>query len=294
MEVISQTNLPLKIVKRGKVRDIYEIDKERLLIVSTDRISAFDVVLPNPIPFKGIVLNLLSVFWFKKTKKIIENHLVSFSFSQLPKEVKKYSQLRNRIQIVKKAKPLLVECIVRGYLTGSAWRNYLEEMPISGIKLPPNLRESEKLPNPIFTPTTKAFSGHDEEITQKDLESLVGKKLAKKLKEMSLKIYLFASKFCEKRGIILADTKFEFGLLKRKLILIDELLTPDSSRFWEKKKYRVGKPQDNLDKQFVRNYLIEIQWNKKPPAPLLPKEIVERTKKKYIEIYQKITGKKLP
>ncbi len=291
MELISQTNLPLKLLKRGKVRDIYELDEKKLLIVSTDRISAFDVVLPNLIPFKGIVLNLLSIFWFKKTKKIIENHLISSDFKKLPSQLKKFSFLKNRFQIVKKTKPILVECIARGYLSGSAWKSYLKNREICGIKLPPGLKESQKLPEPIFTPTTKAFEGHDKELSFKELENLVGKKLALKLKEISLKIYLFAFKFLQKKGIILCDTKFEFGYFGKKLILIDELLTPDSSRFWEKEKYQVGKSQDSLDKQFVRDYLIKINWPKKPPAPTLPKEIVKKTSQKYIEIFEKITGK---
>ncbi|MDI6603428.1 MAG: phosphoribosylaminoimidazolesuccinocarboxamide synthase, partial [Patescibacteria group bacterium] len=277
MKIISETNFPLKLIKRGKVRDIYEFGEDKLLIIATDRISAFDVVLPSLIPHKGQVLTGLSVFWFKKTKKIIENHLITADFNKFPEELKKYTELKGRTMLVKRTQPIPVECIVRGYLSGSAWSAYQAQKLISGIKLSPDLRESAKLPEPIFTPTTKAITGHDQELTESEIKNLVGKNLAEKLKSISLKIYLFASKLAEKRGIIIADTKFEFGLFRKKLILIDELLTPDSSRFWSKSEYRPGKTQKSFDKQFVRDYLMKINWNKTSPAPQLPEEIIKKT-----------------
>jgi len=291
MPIILETNLPFKLKLRGKVRDIYELGEDKLLIVATDRISAFDVVLPSLIPHKGRVLTALSIFWFNKTKKIIENHLVTADFKHFPEELKKYSQLKERTMLVKKTQPLPVEWVVRGYLSGSAWSAYQKGKSISGIELPPRLKESEKLPEPIFTPTTKTITGHDQELAELDLFNLVGRKTALKLKKISLKIYKSASNFAEKRGIIIADSKFEFGLLKEKLILIDELLTPDSSRFWPKDEYKSGRPQKSFDKQFVRDYLIKINWDKTPPAPQLPQEIIEKTSQKYIEAYQRITGK---
>lgn len=292
MEALSQTELPLKLKSRGKVRDIYELDEDKLLIVATDRISAFDAVLPCLIPHKGQVLTQLSVFWFKKTKKIIKNHLITADFDDFPEELKKYPELKGRTMLVKKAQPLPVEWVVRGYLSGSAFSAYRAGKTISGIDLPPGLGESEKLPEPIFTPTTKALTGHDQEITEMDLLNLVGKNTAQKLKKISLKIYRYASRFAEKRGLIIADTKFEFGLINGKLILIDELLTPDSSRFWPKDEYQPGKSQKSFDKQFVRDYLLKINWDKNPPAPELPEEIIEKTTQKYIEAYQRITGEK--
>ncbi len=292
MATLSQTNLPLKLKSRGKVRDIYELTEDKLLIIATDRISAFDVVLPSLIPYKGQVLTGLSAFWFDKTQKIIDNHLITADFGKFPKELKKHLELRGRTMLVKKAKPLPVEWVVRGYLSGSAWNLYKAGKSISGIKLPSGLRESEKLPEPIFTPTTKALTGHDQELTEKELAGLIGENLAQKLKEISLKLYQYGSKFTEKRGLIIADTKFEFGLLGQKLILIDELLTPDSSRFWPKDEYQPGRPQKSFDKQFVRDYLLGINWDKKPPAPELPEEIIEKTSQKYIEAYQRITGER--
>lgn len=292
MAVVSQTNLPLKLKSRGKVRDIYELEDDKLLIVATDRISAFDAVLPCLIPHKGEILTGLSVFWFNKTKDIIENHLITANFNDFPLKLKDQQELKGRAMLVKKAKPLPVEWVARGYLSGSAWNSYKAGKPISGIKLPSGLRESKKLPEPIFTPTTKALTGHDQEITEMDLFNLVGKNIAQKLKEISLKLYQYGSKFAEKRGLIIADTKFEFGLINGKPILIDELLTPDSSRFWPKDEYEPGKPQKSFDKQFVRDYLLKINWDKNPPAPELPKEIIEATSQKYIEAYQRITEEK--
>ncbi len=286
-----QTELPLKLRTRGKVRDIYELDEDKLLIIATDRISAFDVVLPCLIPHKGEILTQLSVFWFKKTKKIIDNHLITADFGKFPEELKEHPELKGRTMLVKKTKPLPVEWVVRGYLSGSAFSAYQAGKSISGVDLAPGLKESEKLSSPIFTPTTKAITGHDQEITELDLFNLVGRSVAQKLKKISLKLYQYASKLAEKRGIIIADTKFEFGLLDKKLILIDELLTPDSSRFWPKNEYVLGKPQKSFDKQFVRDYLMEIKWDKNPPAPELPPKIIEATSQKYIEAYQKLTGK---
>lgn len=293
MAAISKTNLPLKLKARGKVRDIYEVDKNVLAVVATDRISAYDVVLPTLIPYKGRVLTQLSVFWFDKTKEIIENHLLTADFDDFPPELKVHRELKDRTMLVKKARPIPVECVVRGYISGSAWSAYKEGKSVSGIKLAAGLRESEKLPAPIFTPTTKALAGHDQEMTEGQLIDLVGDDLAKRLKEISLKIYELASEFAEKQGIIIADTKFEFGQIGDNFILIDELLTPDSSRFWPKDEYEPGKPQKSFDKQFVRDYLMQISWDKNPPAPELPEEIVKKTSQKYIEAYQRITGKYL-
>lgn len=292
METVSQINIPLKLKSRGKVRDIFELD-DKLVMVATDRISVFDVVLPSLIPFKGIVLTQLSVFWFKKMEKIIPNHVSTSNFEDFPAELKKYDFLKGRAVIVKKAKPLPVECIVRGYLAGSAWNNYLEKKPISGIRLPEGLRESEELPEPIFTPSTKATVGHDEEMTEEKLMNLLGKEMANKLKEVSLKIYKEAAEEMKEKGIIVVDTKFEFGLFNDNLILIDELLTPDSSRFWSKDDFEVGRSQKSFDKQFVRDYVTKIGWNKEPPVPELPKEIIEETSNKYLEAYKKITGGKV-
>jgi len=284
--------LPLKLKCRGKVRDVYELDKKRLLIVATDRISAFDCVLPNLIPYKGQILTALSVFWFKKTRSIVENHLIQADFNRFPKELKKYPYLKGRAMLVKQARPILVECVVRGYLSGSAYLAYKKGRPISGIKLPPGLKESDKLPEPIFTPTIKAKKGHDKEIDERYLIRLLGKNTAQKLKTVSLKLYSYGLSFAQKRGIIIADTKFEFGWLGRKLILIDEIFTPDSSRFWPKDEYKPGRAQKSFDKQFVRDYLIKIRWNKKPPAPELPPEVVRKTSQKYLEAYQRLTGKR--
>jgi len=292
MEVVSQTSLHLKLKSRGKVRDIYELDEDKLVMVATDRISTFDVVLPSLIPYKGIVLAALSVFWFEETKNIIDNHLISANFEDFPEELKKHPELKGRTMIVKKVKPVPTECVVRGYLSGSAWSAYQKNESVCGIKLPPGLRESEKLPQSIFTPTTKAATGHDLALTEEELIDLVGKETAKKLKRVSLEIYEEAAKRLGDRGIIIADTKFEFGVSEGEIILIDELLTPDSSRFWSKDDFQPGRSQKSFDKQFVRDYLIGIGWDKNPPAPELPEEIVKETSKKYIEAYEKITGKK--
>jgi len=290
-EVILDTDLKgLKLFKKGKVRDIYELDN-MLLIVATDRISAFDVVLPNGIPQKGEVLTALSIFWFGFSRDVIANHVIPVvprGIPHLSEEERKL--LEGRAMLVKKTKPLPVECIVRGYLSGSAWKEYQSERSVSGIELPPGLQESAKLEEPIFTPSTKAETGHDENITFKELQNLVGVEIAAKLWEVSLSIYLKASEYAEERGIIIADTKFEFGFHKGEVILIDELLTPDSSRFWSKEEYEPGKPQPSFDKQFVRDYLEGIKWDKNPPAPELPSEVIEETSKKYLEAYKRLLG----
>jgi len=278
----------LSLFKKGKVRDIYEL-KDELLIIATDRISAFDVVLPNGIPEKGRILTALSNFWFGFTYDIIPNHcLPSQRIASLSDGERRL--IEGRSMLVKKAKPLPVECIVRGYLSGSAWKEYQSEGSVCGIKLPSELTESVILDEPIFTPSTKAETGHDINITLKELQNLVGAELAAKLQEVSISIYLKASEYAEERGIIIADTKFEFGLYNGEVILIDELLTPDSSRFWSKEGYEPGKPQPSFDKQFVRDYLEGIEWDKNPPAPELPPEVVEETSRKYIEAYTKLSG----
>lgn len=293
-EVILKTNITeLKKISSGKVRDIYEYG-ENLLIVSTDRISAFDHILPNGIPFKGKVLNLLSKFWFEKTRDIVKNHLISSDLDELPRELKKYEEiLKDRFMIVRRAKMFGVECIVRGYLSGSAWNEYKKSGKVCGLKLKENLSESEKLEEPIFTPSTKAESGHDVNITFEEMISIVGEKNAFLLKEYSISLYNFAHNYALKRGIIIADTKFEFGIKDGEILLCDEALTPDSSRFWPLDGYEKGKSQPSFDKQFVRDYLISIGWNKEPPIPTLPEDVIKKTSEKYLEAYNRLTGRKL-
>lgn len=295
--VIRETNLQgegVKLLKRGKVRDIYEVDG-RLLIVSTDRISAFDVVMPTPIPDKGRILNLLSVFWFEQTQQIIANHLQGYRITELPEPLKAYTDLLNeRFMLVRRAKVVPIECVVRGYLYGSAWREYRATGEVCGIKFPPGMNLAEKLPEPVFTPATKAEVGHDENISFVQVVDIVGQDLAERLRDLSLQIYRFASDYAEQRGILLADTKFEFGLTDDgELILIDEVLTPDSSRFWDATTYEPGKVQENFDKQYLRDYLESLNWNKEPPAPELPPEVVEKTRERYLEAYRRLTGKTL-
>lgn len=279
----------LNFISRGKVRDIYSI-KNHLLIVATDRISAFDVIMPNPIPGKGIILNRMSAFWFGKMTDIISNHLISINPADFPEECVPYRDiLEGRSMLVKKAIPLPVECIVRGYLSGSAWKDYQTSKTTSGIKLPDGLRESSKLPRPIFTPTTKAPEGeHDSAITKKEMEDIVGEELTDRIIKISLAIYERATKIAQKAGIIIADTKMEFGMLGKELILIDELLTPDSSRFWPAEQYEEGRPQKSYDKQFLRDYLLSLNWNQKPPAPELPPDIIDNTRKKYEEAFKQL------
>ncbi|MBM4270627.1 MAG: phosphoribosylaminoimidazolesuccinocarboxamide synthase [Deltaproteobacteria bacterium] len=283
--LISTDFKTLTLRARGKVRDIYETD-HYLLIVATDRISAFDVVMPNPIPGKGKILTQLSVFWFGKTKDIIENHLISANLEDFPEECRPYAdELEGRSMLVKKANPLPVECIVRGYLSGSGWKDYLQNKSISGIRLPEGLKESSRLAEPLFTPSTKAEAGqHDVTITRKNMEEIIGRDLTAKIIETSIAIYTKAEKIAEGAGIIIADTKMEFGLTEDGLILIDELLTPDSSRFWPHTQYEEGKPQKSFDKQFLRDYLLSIQWNQRPPAPELPEDIINKTREKYEEV----------
>ena len=295
MKALFETNFPeLKLIHRGKVRDLYEVEGN-LLMVATDRISAFDVVMPTPIPDKGKVLTQLSVFWFDFLKDLVANHLITAEVDEFPPVCAPYrEELRLRSMLVKKTKPLPVECIVRGYLAGSGLKEYRRSGTVCGIKLPPGLKEAEKLPEPIFTPSTKAQEGHDVNISFEECARIIGKDLAEKVRRLSLEIYQKAAAYAEERGIIIADTKFEFGLLGEELILIDEVLTPDSSRFWPKDEYEPGRPQKSFDKQFLRDWLEEIGWDKKPPAPELPPEIVEKTRARYLEAYRRITGKELP
>lgn len=289
-DVILKTEIyDIPLVKRGKVRDIYDLG-ENLLLIATDRISAFDVVLPNGIPGKGRVLTQISIYWFKQMEKIIPNHLVAVDVKDFPEKLKKYSEvLDGRSMLVKKTKPLPIECVVRGYLSGSAWKEYEKDRSICGIQLPEGLVNSSRLDEPIFTPTTKEEHGHDMNITFEDVKRIVGDELANKLRDISLKIYSQAREIAEKKGIIIADTKFEFGLHNGTLMLIDELLTPDSSRFWSVKDYIPGKNQDSFDKQIVRDYLLTLDWNKTYPGPSLPDEVIEKTARRYREILEIIT-----
>lgn len=289
-----ETNLKgIKLLKRGKVRDIYEIN-EMLLIVATDRISAFDVVLPTPIPDKGKVLTLMSLFWFSFLKDIIDNHLITADVEEYPAVLKPYKEiLHQRSMLVKKTQVIPVECIVRGYITGSAMKEYQKNGSVCGIKLPPGLKEADKLPEPIFTPSTKAEKGeHDVNITFEEMTKIVGKDTAEFLRDISIKLYKKAASYAEERGIIIADTKFEFGIYKDRIILIDEVLTPDSSRFWPKDEYLPGNPQKSFDKQFIRDWLASMNWDPKNP-PHLPEEIVKKTREKYLEALYKLTGKSL-
>ncbi|GIX06600.1 MAG: phosphoribosylaminoimidazole-succinocarboxamide synthase [Candidatus Poribacteria bacterium] len=294
-EIVLETNLPtLKLRHRGKVRDIYELG-ETLLIVATDRISAFDVVLPNGIPYKGQVLTAISAFWFDFVSDLVEHHLISVDVSEFPPEAQPYAdQLRGRTMYVHKANRVDIECVVRGYLSGSAWREYRQSGTVCGQRLPAGLRESERLPEPIFTPATKAETGHDENISVEEMARQVGWELTEKLRELSLAIYNKAAAYALERGIIIADTKFEFGLREGRVILIDELLTPDSSRFWPADEYQPGRPQRSFDKQYVRDYLESLDWNKQPPAPELPPEVVQGTSQRYREAYERLVGRPFP
>jgi len=291
-KVISETNFAgIAPSVRGKVRDIYDLG-EQLLIVATDRLSAFDVVMPTPIPDKGRVLTQLSLFWFNLLAGVLPNHVLSAT--EFPAPFDKYKEdLTGRSMVVRKTRPLPIECVARGYLSGSGWKEYRSTGRICGIALPPGLRKSDKLPEPIFTPATKAVSGHDENITFERTEELIGKELAEKVKQITLKIYRQAAAYAEPRGILLADTKFEFGLLNGQLLWIDEALTPDSSRFWPAAGYHPGGAQPSFDKQFVRDYLERIQWPKTPPGPYLPPEVVAATRAKYREAYKILVGREL-
>lgn len=283
--------IDLPLFAKGKVRDVYDVDENLLLMVVTDRISAFDVVFNEPIPDKGRVLNKISEFWFDFTKNIIGNHVVTTDVSKYPKGLDRFrEELDGRSMLVKKVKMENVECIVRGYLEGSGLKEYKATGAICGIKLPEGLKQADKLPEPIFTPSTKSKEGHDENITFDELVSMIGMERAKKLKEKSLAIYTAAAEYAESKGIIIADTKFEFGYLDGELVVADEMLTPDSSRFWPLDDYEPGRAQKSFDKQFLREYLESIGWDKNPPAPPLPSEIIEKTRAKYIEAYERITG----
>ena len=293
MKVLRETQFAgLSPSARGKVRDIYDLG-DKLLIVATDRLSAFDVILPTPIPDKGRVLTQLSLFWFDLLKDIITNHVLNAT--EFPSPFDKFQhELAGRSMLVRKTKPLPIECVVRGYISGSGWKDYRTTGKICGIALPNGLRESDRLPEPIFTPATKAVSGHDENIPFEQAEKMVGKGLAEKVRSISLELYRRASAQAEPRGIIVADTKFEFGLLNEELIWIDEALTPDSSRFWPAAHYSPGGPQASFDKQFVRDYLERMRWPKTPPGPELPPEVVDATREKYWEAYRILTGCELP
>ena len=298
--VLLNTNLPLPLFFRGKVRDTYDLGN-LLLIIATDRISAFDSVLHCGIPDKGLILNQLSAFWFKKTENLIPNHLIEAIddvhcldfYLSIESRFPYPSYLTGRSMIVKKAKRLPIECVVRGYLSGSAWAEYQQYGTISGLPLPKGLKESQKLPQPLFTPTTKAETGHDQPLTMDEMKQLVGEDIAEEMKEKSLAIYSYAWEYAQARGIIIADTKMEFGLDNGKLILIDELLTPDSSRFWSTEQYKVEQPQPSYDKQPVRDWLVQSGWNKEPPAPMLPPEVIEATPTRYREAYERLTERKL-
>lgn len=292
--LLRDTNfIDLPVFVRGKVRDVYEVGQDMLLMVATDRISAFDVVFDDLIPNKGKVLNSLSEFWFEFCSDIIGNHLVTTDVSEYPMGLSKFrEELQGRSMLVKKVKMVEVECIVRGYLEGSGLKDYKATGEICGIRLPEGLKQADRLPQPIFTPSTKAKEGHDVNVSFDYIEKIIGKELAAEIREKSLALYRKASEYALSRGIILADSKFEFGILDGRLVVADELFTPDSSRFWDLADYKPGQPQKSFDKQYLREYLENIGWDKKPPAPKLPAEVIEKTEKKYIEAYERITGKK--
>jgi phosphoribosylaminoimidazole-succinocarboxamide synthase len=284
----------LKLVKRGKVRDVYEVDVN-LLIVASDRMSAFDVVMDDPIPDKGRILTAISLFWFEELKPVVQNHIISANPYEYPVECRKYKDdLEGRSMLVKRAEPLPVECVVRGYVSGSGWLEYESKGSICGINLPEGIPESGILPEPIFTPATKAESGqHDENISFESAIEILGRETAEKVRDLSLKIYEFGRNFASEKGIIIADTKFEFGFEGSRLILIDEVLTPDSSRFWPMDSYSPGGPQKSFDKQYLRDYLNSLEWPKKPPPPKLPPEIIKKTREKYLEALERLTGRGL-
>ncbi|HVN21600.1 MAG TPA: phosphoribosylaminoimidazolesuccinocarboxamide synthase [Dongiaceae bacterium] len=290
-----RTDFPdLRLKASGKVRDVYDIDENQLLFVATDRISAFDFVLATGIPHKGRILNQISLFWFGFLADVVPNHLITADVDKYPHQVRKYAdQLRGRSMLVRRAEIFPVECIVRGYLSGSGWKEYKATGKVSGIALPSGLKESEQLPEPIFTPSTKATTGHDENISFDQMCNTVGVENASHLRDLTLRIYKKAAAYALQRGIIIADTKFEFGQTPHGITLADEVLTPDSSRFWPADKYAPGLAQDSYDKQYVRDYLEQIHWNKQPPAPALPPDVARRTSEKYLEAYHQLTGRKL-
>jgi phosphoribosylaminoimidazole-succinocarboxamide synthase len=293
--VVLQTDFPdLKLHASGKVRDVYQLDNERLLFVATDRISAFDYVLATGIPHKGRVLTQISLFWFDFLSDIVPNHVITAEVDQYPEALQKYSDvLRGRSMIVQRAEMFPVECVVRGYISGSAWKEYKATGKVCGIELPTGLRESEAFPEPIFTPATKEVSGHDENISFARMCEILGSETSSTLRDLTLRVYKKAAAYARQRGIIIADTKFEFGRTAKGITLADEVLTPDSSRFWPADKYAPGRGQESFDKQYVRDYLEEIHWNKQPPAPALPDEVARRTSEKYLDAYFQITGHKL-
>jgi len=292
---VLHTEFPtLSLKQRGKVRDIYDLG-DTLLFVATDRISAFDVILPNPVPEKGKVLTQISLFWFEKMSQIVANHVICADVESYPEVCRPYADiLKDRSMVVKKCNPLPIECVVRGYISGSGWKSYQKDQTVCGIQLPAGLTESDKLPEPIFTPSTKAEIGeHDENIDFEAACNLIGTELAAKVRDLSLEIYRRGQKLASEKGIIVADTKFEFGEVDGQLLLIDEVLTPDSSRFWPKATYRAGGPQKSFDKQFVRDYLSGLDWNKTAPGPQLPDEVIEGTRKRYLQALELLSGKKL-
>ena len=293
--VLIETNIPeLELHASGKVRDVYRVDNEHLLFVATDRISAFDYVLSSGIPNKGRVLTQLSLFWFDLLRDIVPNHLVTPDVERYPAALRPYAeQLRGRSMLVMRADMVAIECVVRGYISGSAWKEYKSTGRVCGISLPPGLRESDKLPEPIFTPATKAISGHDENISFDRMAQQAGPILSRELRDLSIKLYTRAADYALARGIIIADTKFEFGRTPAGLLLADEVLTPDSSRFWPAESYEPGRPQESFDKQYVRDYLESIRWNKQPPAPGLPPDVALRTSEKYLEAYRRLVGREL-
>ena len=294
MPLLLESNLPgLELIRRGKVRDVYTVDPDRLLIVATDRISAFDVILGSGIPDKGRVLTQISLFWFQFLSGV-PNHLITANVDEYPENLRQFrGQIEGRSMLVRRARMIDIECVARGYLSGSGWKEYQTHGAVCGISLPPGLQESDRLPAPIFTPATKAQSGHDENISFEEAAKSIGAKLAAELRDQTLRIYDSAAAYAETRGIILADTKFEFGFVDNQLVLGDEILTPDSSRFWPRASYKPGGAQPSYDKQFVRDYLESITWNKQPPGPVLPAEVVEHTANKYKEAYRVLTGRSL-
>ncbi len=294
-KVLIHTEIPdLQLFASGKVRDVYRVSNDRLLFVASDRISAFDYVLASGIPEKGLVLTQLSLFWFDFLSDVVPNHLITADVDQYPAELRKYAdQLRGRSMLVNRAEMFPVECVVRGYLSGSGLKEYKQSGAVCGIKLPSGLTEASKLPEPIFTPATKATSGHDENISFDQMCRIVGEELSQKLRDLSLRVYKKAADYALERGIIIADTKFEFGNTARGITLADEVLTPDSSRFWPAENYVAGKSQESFDKQYVRDYLEEIRWDKQPPAPPLPDNVQAKTTEKYLEAYYRLTGRRL-
>jgi phosphoribosylaminoimidazole-succinocarboxamide synthase len=293
--VLLRTEFPnLQLHASGKVRDVYRIDSNRLLFVATDRISAFDYILATGIPHKGRVLTQISLFWFEFLKDVVPNHLITADVQDYPAEIQGYAeQLAGRSMLVMNAEMFPVECVVRGYISGSAWKEYKADGKVCGIELPKGLRESDQLPEPIFTPATKATTGHDENVPFDEMARLVGGELSEQLRDLTLKVYKKAADYARTKGIIIADTKFEFGRTPKGVTLADEVLTPDSSRFWPADRYAPGRAQDSYDKQYVRDYLEEIRWNKQPPAPALPAEVARKTSEKYLEAYQRLTGRAL-